>query len=340
VSDGRNVALDGVRGLAALSVALSHCLLIATGTDVLSKTIVDFPAMTGERIAMRLVALLLPGSAAVMIFFVLSGHVLWASFIRRQMTLPDLPDYLCARVFRLFPIVITSVLLIALFTAPPAMDVLANMLLLSTSMNGVLWSLQTEMVGSIVIFVVWLATRNDPLRLCAALCLAAAAVPFFRGNNLVVYLPAFVLGALVHHVPAPIWQSRVLLAAALFALLVPNIVFAYGGGTRVFEIIGGTIVIGCVGAQRPAILETPIANFLGAVSYPLYLTHLLGVLGAVALVGDLSDKNFLFQLAIYTVVSVGISMPIAWLLHMTVEMPALRARSRLVRRPVSAPPAA
>ena len=41
MSDGRNLALDGVRGLAALSVALGHCLLIVAGMEVWSKTVLD-----------------------------------------------------------------------------------------------------------------------------------------------------------------------------------------------------------------------------------------------------------------------------------------------------------
>jgi peptidoglycan/LPS O-acetylase OafA/YrhL len=337
---GRNIALDGVRGLAALSVALGHCLLMVAGLEVWSKTVADFPAMNSEQITERLLFLLFPSNAAVMVFFVLSGHVLWASFARKAMTLADFPDYLSARVFRLLPLVIASTVLFAFVVPTSAWELIANMLLLSTSMNGVLWSLQVEMVGSIAIFLVWLVTRDDPLKLLGALVLLAAAVPFFRGNHLVVYLPAFVLGALTHHVPARIWRSRAVLWIALALLLLPNLYFAYRGVARVFEILAATALVGCVGVQRPAILETPVVSFLGAVSYPFYLVHPLGVSGAVALVGALAGTDFLLQFAIYAILSIGISMPIAWLLHVTVEMPALRSRPRFGRKPVGAPPAA
>lgn len=335
LSDGRNIALDGVRGLAALSVALGHCMLIVAGVAVWSKTAFDFPAMPAQEIAGRLMHLLFPGNGAVMVFFVLSGHVLWGSFVRKQAAVADFPDYLVARVFRLLPLVIASTLLFLIVTAPSVSELIANMLLLSTSMNGVLWSLQVEMVGSMVIFVAWLLTRNDPLRLFAALCVTAAAVPLFRGNQLVVYLPAFLLGALIHHVPARVWQSRSLLFVALAVLLLPSIVFSYRGVTQLLEILAATAIIGCVGTQRPAVLQSRPASFLGAVSYPFYLVHPLGVAGALALVGPLPVLNFLFQFLVYALVSLAISLPVAWLLHVTVEMPALRFRPRFGRKPAT-----
>ena len=333
MSDGRNLALDGVRGLAALSVALGHCMLIVAGMDVWSKTAFDFPAMPAQEIAGRLMHLLFPGNGAVMVFFVLSGYVLWGSFARKRPTTADVPDYIVARLFRLLPLVVATTLLYWLVTSPSPGELIANMLLLSTGMNKVLWSLQVEMIGSMVIFIAWLAARNDPIKLFIALCFVAAAVPFFRGNQFVVYLPAFLLGALIHHVPARIWQSRALLVAALLVLLLPSIVFSYRGVTRLLEILAAAAIVGCVAAQRPPLLESAPIKFLGAVSYPFYLTHPLGMAGALNFIGPLPGMNFLFQFGVYALVSLLISLPVAWLLHVTVEMPALRWRPRLGRKP-------
>ena len=333
MSDGRNLALDGVRGLAALSVALGHCMLIVAGMDVWSKTAFDFPAMPAQEIAGRLMHLLFPGNGAVMVFFVLSGYVLWGSFARKRPTTADVPDYIVARLFRLLPLVVATTLLYWLVTSPSPGELIANMLLLSTGMNKVLWSLQVEMIGSMVIFIAWLAARNDPIKLFIALCVVAAAVPFFRGNQFVVYLPAFLLGALIHHVPARIWQSRALLVAALLVLLLPSIVFSYRGVTRLLEILAAVAIVGCVAAQRPPLLESAPIKFLGAVSYPFYLTHPLGMAGALNFIGPLPGMNFLFQFGVYALVSLLISLPVAWLLHVTVEMPALKGRPRMGRKP-------
>ena len=333
MSDGRNLALDGVRGLAALSVALGHCMLIVAGMDVWSKTAFDFPAMPAQEIAGRLMHLLFPGNGAVMVFFVLSGYVLWGSFARKRPTTADVPDYIVARLFRLLPLVVATTLLYWLVTSPSPGELIANMLLLSTGMNKVLWSLQVEMIGSMVIFIAWLFARNDPIKLFIALCVVAAAVPFFRGNQFVVYLPAFLLGALIHHVPARIWQSRALLVAALLVLLLPSIVFSYRGVTRLLEILAAAAIVGCVAAQRPPLLENAPIKFLGAVSYPFYLIHPLGMAGALNFIGPLPGMNFLFQFGVYALVSLLISLPVAWLLHVTVEMPALKGRPRMGRKP-------
>jgi peptidoglycan/LPS O-acetylase OafA/YrhL len=332
----RNTALDDVRGLAALSVALGHCLLVVAGLDVWGMTLADFPAMTVEQMSERLLFLLLPSNAAVMVFFVLSGHVLWASFVRKGMSVPDFPDYLLARLFRLLPLVIASTLLFLLVAVPPVHEIVANALLISNSMNGVLWSLQVEMIGSILIFLVFLATRDEPLRLIAALIVISALVPLFRGNHLVVYLPAFVLGALTHHLPARLLRSRALLGIALVFLLLPNLVFGYRGWARVVEILAATAIIGCIAVQRPAFLEFPMLNFLGAVSYPFYLVHPLGVAAAIAILGALPELNFLVRFAVYALLSIAIALPIAWVLHVTVEMPAMRLRPRLSRKRAAA----
>jgi len=125
LSDGRNLALDGVRGLAALSVALGHCMLIVAGMDVWSKTAFDFPAMPAQEIAGRLMHLLFPGNGAVMVFFVLSGYVLWGSFARKRPTTADVPDYIVARLFRLLPLVVATTLLYWLVTSPSPGELIA-----------------------------------------------------------------------------------------------------------------------------------------------------------------------------------------------------------------------
>lgn len=336
MSDRRNIALDGVRGLAALSVALGHCMLIVAGMDVWSKTAFDFPTMPAQDIVGRLMHLLFPGNGAVMVFFVLSGYVLWGSFTRKQSGVADTIDYLMARLFRLLPLVIATTLIYWLVTLPTPSELVANMLLFSISMNKVLWSLQVEMIGSMVIFIAWLLTRNDPVKLLIALCVVAAIVPFFRGNQYVVYLPAFLLGALIHYVPARVWQSRALLIVALALLLLPSIVFSYRGITRLLEILAAVGIVGCVAVQRPPMLEAAPVRFLGAVSYPFYVVHPFGMSCALNFIGPLPGMNFLFQFGVYALVSLLISLPLAWLLHVTVEMPALRARPRFGRKPAAA----
>ena len=105
---------------------------------------------------MRLLSSMLPSDAAVTVFFVLSGHVLWQSFRRKRLRFfAGLPDYACSRIYRLFPLAIVSALPLGLLTAARAPELVRNMLLFSNSLNGVLWSLQVEVIASFALFAVW-----------------------------------------------------------------------------------------------------------------------------------------------------------------------------------------
>ncbi|WP_043362457.1 hypothetical protein [Belnapia sp. F-4-1] len=72
----RNHALDSLRGLAALAVALGHCVLAVTGHGAWTLRLADLPDADAPAILARLGHALFPADAAVLVFFALSGHVL------------------------------------------------------------------------------------------------------------------------------------------------------------------------------------------------------------------------------------------------------------------------
>jgi len=93
----RNEGLDGIRGLAALSVALGHCYLVAFGLDIWRATVRDLFTLLPEDIGYRLLSLAFPADPAVMVFFVLSGNVLWQSFVRKRLNRGSFLDYVLSR---------------------------------------------------------------------------------------------------------------------------------------------------------------------------------------------------------------------------------------------------
>ncbi|MFL5285549.1 MAG: acyltransferase family protein [Rhodopila sp.] len=322
--------LDGLRGIAALSVALGHCLLQVTGLPLWGTSLRDFPSMQAADIAMRVFSTLLPSDAAVMVFFVLSGHVLWQSFQRRQARfLAGLPDYASARIYRLMPLVIVTGLPIGLLSNASAPELVRNMLLLSTSLNNVLWSLQVEMVASLTLFALWGLTRGAAWMLLLALVFAFGITPFFRGQGAVVFFPAFVLGALVSSIPPRLWQNSWLLAGSTAMLLFSNLFLGHGGVTRCFEMLGATALIAAVAHGRLSWLGTSLPLFLGAISYPFYLTHVLGLWAAEPYLAMLPPVPDLVMIAARAVLSIALTIPLAWALHVFVEDPVLRARPRL-----------
>jgi peptidoglycan/LPS O-acetylase OafA/YrhL len=295
----RNHGLDGLRGLAALSVALGHCVEQVTGLALWGRSLRDFPSMPPADIVMRLFSTLFPSDAAVMVFFVLSGHVLWGSFRRKNMRFfGDLPDYACARVYRLFPLAVVSALPLGLLANAPAAELVRNMLLLSTSLNNVLWSLQVEVVASFALFAIWGLTRGAAWKLLLALVLAFGVTPLFRGVGPIVFFPAFILGASISSLPARFWRN--------------------------WWVLVGAVANGAFG-----FLRSGVPLFLGAISYPFYLTHVIGLILAQPFLDTLPFSSPYMMIAARAVTSISLTIPLAWALHVFVEDPVLRARPRV-----------
>jgi peptidoglycan/LPS O-acetylase OafA/YrhL len=292
-----------------------------------------------SQVVMRLLSTLAPGDAAVMVFFVLSGHVLWESYRRKDMRLGrDLPDYLSARAYRLFPLIIASgVPLGFLVAAAPAGELVRNMLLLSIRLNGVLWSLQVEVVASVALFAMWGITRGRVWALALCFLGIAAAVPFARGEPAIVFLPAFVLGAGIGGVGPRLWRSRLLMAGGIMTLLFSNIPLGHGSLTRVFEILGAVALVGPVSQGCLPFLRWRVPHFLGAISYPFYLCHPVGLGVADRLLGGTFTGWPYADIAARAVVSIALTVPLAWLLHVLVEVPAQRGRPRLAWASLRAP---
>jgi peptidoglycan/LPS O-acetylase OafA/YrhL len=336
----RNLALDGLRGLAALAVAFAHCNLAVTGPAAWAATIWDFPDRPATEIASSLLYVVFPGHAAVTLFFVLSGYVLWRSFGRNQPdSVRELPDYALGRAVRLLPVSIASALPLAFLSDAPALEVVANMLLLSHSLNGVLWSLQVEAVCSIAIFFAWLVARASPVRLLAVLGVVLALSPAFRGSNFFLYFPAFLLGAAIDHVPDRVWARRALPVAALAGLVLAHVLIPHAAARHV-EMVCAMGLVGWVAKRPPSLLLSRAVQFLGAVSYPFYLSHVTGLMVAAALGIGEGTANPFARMALLALVSIPVALAMAWLLHVVVETPALRARARFrpgaLRTPVAA----
>ena len=329
-SGERNPGLDGLRGLAALSVAAGHCVLHVGGLPLWGTSLRDFPGMSAAEIVMRMLSAVAPSDVAVVVFFVLSGHVLWSSFQRKGLRFfADGPDYACARVYRLFPLAIISGVLLGFLANASARELTMNMLLLSHSLNGVLWSLQVEVVASLALFALWGITRGTGWKLLLALVLVLGATPLSRGNPYVVFLPAFILGASVSVMPARLLRRGWVVTAAVGVLLLTNVVLGHGGITRCFEIASAAVLVGAVARGRLGFLRSGVPLFLGAISYPFYLTHWIGLTGANWLMGFATWESPFVRVFVLVVLSVGLTIPVAWLLHVGVENPVLRGRPRI-----------
>ena len=96
-----------------------------------------------------------------------------------------------------------------------------------------------------------------------------------------------------------------------------------------------TVLVGAVAAGRFGFLRSRVSHFLGAISYPFYLTHPIGLFLAGPFVQSLPLSSPFARVFVLAVSSIALAIPLAWVLHVFVcEDPVLRARPRIrVRAP-------
>lgn len=208
---GRIAGLDGLRGLAALIVLLYHCSLLA-------RPFLD--DATWEVLTRTPLKLLLAGTEAVLVFFVLSGLVVALPVLKEGFSWVR---YYPARLLRLYLPVFGALLLAAALVlliprdpgavpegswmqqaqatgvTPLSFLSEASLLRASYDLDNVLWSLRWELFFSLLLpLFVWLAVRG---RRHSAVLAALAVVATVAGRILdvdaLVYLPVFLLGTIM-----------------------------------------------------------------------------------------------------------------------------------------------
>lgn len=225
----RVIALDSLRGLAAVTVIAFHILISLPSGGGLVEPL-DYASFDVQAALLLPMRALWMGAEAVVLFFVLSAFVLAVPFFRGRD--PSYASYALRRLVRLFPPAIASVglsllLLMIAGTAPavwpmPMLDqfwrelpsvemVLQHMLLLGDGaageanypLNLPLWTLEVEWRLSLLLpFMVLLARRSDVALL--VLALGAILVPYVErrllGSDLLStfrYMPLFAFGVLL-----------------------------------------------------------------------------------------------------------------------------------------------
>ncbi|MEX2215586.1 MAG: acyltransferase [Phycisphaeraceae bacterium] len=161
--------VESIRGIGALLVAAFH----ATGMSINGMALlphVAWPdATTFQNVIRKIGTVLIPGHAALLVFFVISGFVLRLSLQHGpQRKAPMSGKFFIGRLFRFYPIVIAGALLaaaVSLVGIGPAWafnagELIANCFLLDVSLNPPLWALQLELLMVPVILLFFLIERR------------------------------------------------------------------------------------------------------------------------------------------------------------------------------------
>ncbi len=360
----RVTQLDGLRGLAALIVVACHLLSTVPGIgDAVFENRSAPLDGAGMWAVFSPLHLLWNGTPAVHVFFVLSGFVLILPFTTPGRSKGWGPYY-AKRLLRLYlpawAALGLAVTLIALVprTASPLQSTWADMyvvdaglgraakdgllLLGASTVNTPLWTLRWEVLFSLLLpLYVFFALRWRRLwHLKLALIIALAGVGAVLQVQWLIYLPIFAIGAVlgverdrIRALAAP-WPRLIWLPIAAAGLFLANAEWISPAkpvkGVEALITVGATLIVLVFLLTAPAkkLGDAAVVQWLGRISFSLYLVHLPIILAGVTLLRPVS-------LPLALAVSAVASFAVAALFYRYVELPAQRlstAAGRAVER--------
>jgi peptidoglycan/LPS O-acetylase OafA/YrhL len=292
------------------------------------------------------------GTPAVHVFFVLSGFVLVLPFTRAGAA-RSWAQYYAKRFFRLYlpawASLAMAVALMALIprSASPLQSAWADMyvtdpsvgqvlkdgllLLTASTINTPLWSLKWEVAFSLMfpayVFIALRWRRFWQVKIGLALLLALTGA--LLDLDWLSYLPVFALGAVLGAERERIreltrsWPRLVWFLVAAAGIFLANAEWVSPEqpipGVEAVVTVGATLIvllfISCNSAKRLG--DTAAAQWLGRVSFSLYLVHLPIILAGVTLLRSVS-------LPLALAVSLAASLLVAELFYRYVEQPSHR----------------
>ena len=342
--------LDGLRGLAALSVFFSHCIGLIPGSD----------SMAIQHTPMRLIW---DGASAVIVFFVLSGFVLTLPFVGASSRPLQPGRFILKRFFRLYPAYWCALLFSlmlrfwvlrhyhleslsswanSLWSIPLSTGMIVRVFAMiapginTHGIDPVIWSLVFEMKVSIIFpAIIFLVRRTrSPYTDAAILAVAAFIGPL---HSLLGVLPVFLTGSYLakymHRVRQ--WfhsQSGWVRATAFLAGLT-----IYGAhnftptpnsyACSLLTTLGSALILIAAVTWPPLnrFASSPPVHFLGAVSYSFYLLHLPILLATTSLLYPLSHS-----LPLCAAVALALGLLVSKLSYEVIELPGIRLGSFVI----------
>jgi peptidoglycan/LPS O-acetylase OafA/YrhL len=327
--------IESLRGIAALTVVGYH----------VKARVSDVPAYGWfDNFAYLLFEAISNGVGAVVTFFVLSGFVLARSLDADS----DLARFFRNRFFRLFPAAIAVVALLTFLHSlfgiylgfeasfDPA-NVILNMLMIKSDINGVMWSMTIECAAApLILLSVWLFQKYGEQALLALISVLFALsfwgpyVHLLGGFATLAPFYSFVIGVLIHFRGQQITSFIEPRLAAIAAI----IVFCFCARKQTALVLmleclsAGTLV--ALIAWRPTLslfnpLDFRLIRFYGRISYSFYLLHPLGILIFFRILDPGKWGLPLLVMAVAsTVASILLTTPFAYAFWRFIEAPAIK----------------
>ncbi len=244
-------------------------------------------------------------------------------------------------------------------SASPGFPTLAgHFLMLGTApditLNTPMWTLVYELRISLVFPLLMILCRDTRVAMLASLVLLMASVmtlaalgqnnhPSQAASAWITVLwtaeiaPYFVTGLLLskHRGEIGAWwrrlpkSVRICLFAAPFAIFSVRPSFAYLRNDVLYDIGAAILIVSAVESRTlRAFLDTPIPQWLGRISYSIYLIHLPVMLAVIPLlIGHMPP-------GLIVVAVTAVALAAATLMHALIEAPAIELGLRLTRRAI------
>ncbi len=304
--------LESLRGIAALMVALCHCLLVLTVDGNQNIWFATFNELAGVQSAItRFLLIFFNGGAAVVMFFVLSGYVLGLSLDKHGLSISSTFSFYLKRIFRLYPahIVILSAIAASMllfhvyqvFEAGSSWyaewyrhsidtkSVISNLMLKDIYLNHIAWSLQVELAGSLFLPIAYIVARRVGFWLNLLVLGALVLVSYQQTHLLLIFLYCFYAGLILPQIfgrmknlvsggsGIAVLALGIGLSCLGYTMAGPQSLF----GRVLIENTGRVLIIGyLLNSDNSAswinrFLAWDVINHLGRYSYSFYLLHFI-----------------------------------------------------------------
>ncbi len=328
VSDGRIHTIDGLRGLAALSVALFH---LTRHGDFLPTV----PVLTWA---------LGYSWAGIQIFFVISGFILPWSLYRANYGIGRYGRFLAKRLVRIDPPYLVVVCLIILLdyasSLAPGFNgkanfagwavVLGHIGFLNAFtglrwLNPVFWTLAVEFQFYLLIGLLFplVVSASRSARGCVTVAFLAAPFVFRNESFLPGQACLFLMGITVFQLRSGLIQRSVCLV--VLAAATAELWFLSGAAPAIAGLLTA-LTIGFL-QGRDTLLNSGPLLWLGAISYSLYLVH-VPIGGRIVNLAHRFPQTPMMEWA-EVAAALGISLASAFILYRYVETPARELASRI-----------
>ena len=297
----RFVALDGLRGIAALSIVFYHLQVSNHVTHI---------------------QLVRNGYLAVDLFFILSGFVIYSSYASRINSTADFARFIGLRFFRVYPMHIATLLFLfgfeilklwslrsgfigpgdrPPFTGPTSLGAFVGNVALVQGLgifdrltwNVPSWSISSEFAAYLLFGVIalfgWFRTKTIfPIFLilgCTGYCFVAVVHGDLNATydyGIVRCLAGFFIGVTIFELTrqarddfrSSIGRINVAQLATTAAFFLVMALFSGAGIVTIIPVFIGSVVLLQFDTGIVAkLLMTPVAQFLGRISYSIYMVH-------------------------------------------------------------------